>query len=451
MIKKLRFEKSFMKILLSLTIPIVLQNLVTASLNLLDSVMVGKLGESEISAVGLSNQFYMIFFYTVSGVGMGASIFMSQLWGKKDTRKICEFLDLSLLISVIVALIFASIAFFFPEKIIHIFLKDKIVTALGSSYLKIVAISYILTAITTSYNIALRSTEQTKLPMYGSIIGIFINMILNYMFIFGKFGAPKMGVSGAALGTVISRVIELLFILFVIYRFNNIVATRFISLKQITLKKIVEFFKIASPVIINDVIWIIGISFYSKAYAKLGVNATATMQIANTINNMFNIFGTGIGVASAIMIGNSIGAGKKEEAHKISLDISKLGVIFGIIMALFFYFISPFMVKVFKISSETAYNLDIILKIMALFIPARFYAIIQIIGTLRGGGDVIYATFIEFLGIWGVGIPLAFISLHLIPTLSITTLYLIICMEEIIKCVIAYPRVISYKWIKNLV
>ncbi|MGL5902969.1 MAG: MATE family efflux transporter, partial [Cetobacterium sp.] len=389
--------------------------------------------------------------HTVAGVGMGASIFMSQLWGKKDIKKIHEFLDISLIISVIVSALFCAAAVFFPENIIHIFLKDPVVTALGVSYLRIVSVSYLLSSITLAYSMALRSTAQTKVPMYASIIGIAFNGLLNYLFIFGKFGAPKMGVAGAALGTTISRTMELGFILFMIYKYDNIIATNFSSLKELSIQKFKAFFKIASPVIFNDIMWVLGISTYSIAYSKLGVNATATMQIAITVNNMFNIFGIGIGVASAIIIGNKIGEGKKQEAYDTSIKISQFGVMIGLVIAVLFYFLSPMFVGVFKISPETAKNVVTVLKTMAIFIPARFYAIIQVIGTLRGGGDVVYAIAVEMIGIWIVGIPLAFAAIHFIPGLSITHLYFVICLEEFIKCVLTYPRVTSYKWIKSLV
>nr|WP_307775474.1 MATE family efflux transporter [uncultured Cetobacterium sp.] len=451
MLQKFKFEKSFLKMLMALAIPIILQSLVTASLNLLDNVMVGKLGESEIASVGLSNQFYMIFYYSVAGVGMGASIFMSQLWGKRDINKIHEFLDLSLLISLLVSIFFASIAVIFPENIIHIFLKDPRVTELGVSYLRIVAASYIFSSITLSYSMALRSTGQTKIPMYGSFVGIIFNGILNYLFIFGKFGFPQMGVAGAALGTTISRLMELSFVLFMVYCRHNIIATKFHGIKTITLNKLREFFKIASPVIFNDIMWILGISTYSIAYAQLGINATATMQIAITVNNMFNIFGIGIGAASAIIIGNKIGERKTDEAHYLSIKISQFGVVIGIVIGAAFYIISPLVVGLFKVTPETAKNVIIVLKIMACFIPIRFYAIIQVIGTLRGGGDVVYAIATEMIGIWFIGIPMAFAAIHFIPGLTITTLYFIICLEEIAKCMITYPRVISHKWIKSLV
>lgn len=451
MLKFFKFEKSFLKMLMALAIPIILQSLINSSLNLLDNIMVGKLGEAEISSVGLANQYYMIFLYSVTGIGMGASILMSQLWGKRDVKRIHEFLELSLVLSIIVSIFFALGAFFFPEKIIHIFLKDPIVTKLGVGYLKIVSISYVLSSITLSYSMALRSTGQTKLPMYGSIIGICFNAILNYLFIFGKFGFPKLGVSGAAIGTTVSRTFELGFLLVMIYGLNNVIATKFHGLKNLTKEKISKFFKIASPVIFNDVMWISGISTYTVAYAKLGTNATATMQIAITINNMFNIFGIGIAAASAIIIGNKIGEQKSDEAYHLSLKISRFGVVLGMIIGLIFFIITPLIVSVFKVSPETHRNVITVLRIMAFFIPIRFYAIIQVIGTLRGGGDILYAITTELIGIWCIGIPLAFLSIHFIPNLSITTLYFIVCLEEIVKCFITFPRVITHKWIKNLV
>ena len=175
------------------------------------------------------------------------------------------------------------------------------------------------------------------------------------------------------------------------------------------------------------------------------------MQIAITINNMFNIFGIGIAAASAIIIGNKIGEQKSDEAYHLSLKISRFGVVLGMIIGLIFFIITPLIVSVFKVSPETHRNVITVLRIMAFFIPIRFYAIIQVIGTLRGGGDILYAITTELIGIWCIGIPLAFLSIHFIPNLSITTLYFIVCLEEIVKCFITFPRVITHKWIKNLV
>lgn len=448
MLKKL--DRVFIKTLMVLAIPIILQSLVTASLNLLDNLMIGSLGENEIAAVGISNQFYMLYYYTVMGITLGAGIFMSQFWGKKDTSSIHKFLGISLVVGMISTIFFAVVAFFFPENIMKIFTDDNIVIIEGVAYLKMVALSYIFTTISLAYAAALRSVGQTKIPMYGSLVGLIFNGILNYIFIFGKFGAPVMGVAGAALGTTISRFMELLFIIFIIYRNKNVVAGNISELLNFDLHLVKRYFITAIPVIFNDVMWIAGITAYFVAYSKLGTNATATMQIANTINNVFNIFGIGIASASAILIGNKIGAGKEEDAKEDSTKISLFSTLLGVIIGVLFFLLAPFIAMLFKITPETYRNVILVLRVMAVVLPLRFFGITQIIGVLRGGGDVMYAIITELVAVWLIGVPLSFVGAIYFKS-SITIVYILVCLEEVFKVVATYPRLRSGKWIKNLV
>ena len=445
-----KLDKKFIKTLMLLAIPIILQSLVTASLNLLDNLMIGSLGENEIAAVGISNQFYMLYYYTIMGITLGAGIFMSQFWGKKDVTSIHKFLGISLVVGMISTIFFAILAFFFPEMIMKIFIDENIVIEQGVAYLKMVALSYIFTTISLAYAAALRSIGQTKIPMYGSLVGLVFNGILNYIFIFGKFGAPVMGVAGAALGTTVSRFMELAFILFIIYKNKNVVAGKISQLLDFNFDLVKRYFITATPVVFNDVMWIAGITAYFIAYSKLGINATATMQIANTINNVFNIFGIGIASASAILIGNKIGAGKEEDAKKDAIKISVFGVLIGIIIGIFFFFLSPFIAMLFKITPETYENLIFVLKVMAIILPLRFFGITQIIGVLRGGGDVMYAIITELVAVWLIGVPLSFIG-AVYFNLPITIVYILVCLEEPFKAIATYPRLRSGKWIKNLV
>ena len=448
MLKKL--DRVFIKTLMVLAIPIILQSLVTASLNLLDNLMIGSLGENEIAAVGISNQFYMLYYYTVMGITLGAGIFMSQFWGKKDTSSIHKFLGISLVVGMISTIFFAVVAFFFPESIMKIFTDDNIVIVEGVAYLKMVALSYIFTTISLAYAAALRSVGQTKIPMYGSLVGLIFNGILNYIFIFGKFGAPVMGVAGAALGTTISRFMELLFIIFIIYKNKNVVAGNISELLNFDLHLVKRYFITAIPVIFNDVMWIAGITAYFVAYSKLGTNATATMQIANTINNVFNIFGIGIASASAILIGNKIGAGKEEDAKEDATKISLFSTLLGVIIGVLFFLLAPFIAMLFKITPETYRNVILVLRVMAVVLPLRFFGITQIIGVLRGGGDVMYAIITELVAVWLIGVPLSFVGAIYFKS-SITIVYILVCLEEVFKVVATYPRLRSGKWIKNLV
>ena len=445
-----KLDKKFIKTLMLLAIPIILQSLVTASLNLLDNLMIGSLGENEIAAVGISNQFYMLYYYTIMGITLGAGIFMSQFWGKKDVTSIHKFLGISLVVGMISTIFFAILAFFFPEMIMKIFIDENIVIEQGVAYLKMVALSYIFTTVSLAYAAALRSIGQTKIPMYGSLVGLVFNGILNYIFIFGKFGAPIMGVAGAALGTTISRFMELAFILFIICKNKNVVAGKISQLLDFNFDLVKRYFITATPVVFNDVMWIAGITAYFIAYSKLGINATATMQIANTINNVFNIFGIGIASASAILIGNKIGAGKEEDAKEDAVKISVFGVLVGIIIGILFFVLAPFIAMLFKITPETYNNVIFVLRIMAIVLPLRFFGITQIIGVLRGGGDVMYAIVTELVAVWLIGVPLSFVGAVYFK-LPITIVYILVCLEEPFKAIATYPRLRSGKWIKNLV
>lgn len=449
--KSIKKDLDFYKMLMSLAIPIVLQNLLVASLNLLDSIMVGNLGEKAIASVGIANQYYMLFYNTAHGFIMGAGIFVAQYWGKKDIKNIYKFMGLSLIFAMAVTLLFLGGAIFFPKNIMEIFTKDSEVIELGKSYLLIVAPSYILTIITLNYEMALRGTGNTKIPMYASLIGLIFNGVLNYIFIFGKFGMVKLGVFGAGLGTLIARCFELGFILYKIYIADkNIVAGKLKEMFDIEKSMITTFLKTALPVVFNDMMWIGGLTVYFLAFSKLGTTATATMQISNTVNNVFNIFGIGIALAGGVIVGNRIGAQEEERAKTEAKKISTFSVMLGIIIGIIFFIISPYVVKLFSIEDETKKSIVAVLRIMAIVLPVRFFGIMQIIGILRGGGDVVFAILTEVVAVWAVGVPMSFLGV-LYFDFPIEYVYAMSCLEEPFKALATLPRLFSGKWIKNLV
>lgn len=451
MLINLKKDRIFFKNLLILAIPIILQNLIGASLNLLDNLMIGSLGENAIASTGIANQYYMLYYNTTNGIVMGAGIFMAQYWGKKDVKSIYKFMGISLLFSLITAILFVLGGVFFSENIMGVFTKEMIVSDLGKNYLAAVAPSYIFTSISLSYAMALRSAGYTKIPMYASLIGLIFNGVLNYIFIFGKFGIPALGVTGAALGTTVARFMEMSFILHTIYiRDKNIIAGKINEMFVFSKDLVNKFIKTATPVVFNDVMWIAGITVYFIAYSKLGTNATATMQISNTINNAFNIFAIGIAIASSIVIGNKIGAGKEKEAKEVAIKINIFGVFLGIIIGAIFFIASPFIPLMFKITPETKANVITVLKIMSILVPVRFFGIVQIIGVLRGGGDVVYAILVELIAVWGIGVPLSFIGAVYLDY-PITIVYALTCLEEPFKMLSTIPRLLSGKWIRNLV
>ena len=208
-------DKKFLLTIMTLILPIALQNLISSSLNMVDNVMIGKLGETSIAAVGLVNQYFFIFMLCLSGINAGAGIFIAQFWGRKDIRNIRRMLGLELILSTLAAVLFGLVAFLSPQSIIKIFTSDAEVVALGSSYIKVISITFFITGISMAYSTVLRCMGIAKPPMYASLLGIIVNAFLNWVFIFGNLGFQARGVVGAALATSIARTIEMAFILVV--------------------------------------------------------------------------------------------------------------------------------------------------------------------------------------------------------------------------------------------
>ncbi|NLJ58235.1 MAG: MATE family efflux transporter, partial [Tissierellia bacterium] len=289
-----------------------IQNLVTSSLNMADTVMVGKLGEVEIAAVGIANQYFFIFTMILTGLCGGCSVFISQYWGKKDYTNIKRMLGLGLLSALFISIVFMAVGFISPETIISVFNKDAIVIDLGGRYLFIVLFSYVFTAVTFVYGYSLRSIGNTVAPLIVNIVALLSNVFLNYVLIFGKLGAPALGVEGAALATLISRVIEAIVLVILVYLDKGVFAAKASELLDLTMDFFKKSYRIILPVLLNDVLWAMASLIYSVVYGRMGTGATAAIQICNTVNNMFMVVTFGMASASAIMVGNSIGQGKEE-------------------------------------------------------------------------------------------------------------------------------------------
>lgn len=443
-------DKRFMSTILTLALPITIQSFITSSLNLVDNLMIGSLGEASIASVGLANQFFFIFMLCLSGINAGASVFMSQYWGKKDVKSIYKVLGLDITIGFITSLVFAVGALVFSEGIMTILSNDSEVIVLGATYLKVISISFIFTNFTQAYSSALRSTEQPKVPMYASLIGVLTNAILNWIFIFGNLGMPEMGVGGAALATTLARALEMIYVVAMVYIKKNVVAAKIKELFNLNMQFVKTYFKTSYSVIINELVWSLGMTAYSVAYAQMGTGAVATMQIATTLNNMFMVFCIGLASAAAIMIGNKIGAGEEDEARDYSKKLGILSPIVGLILGVVIWICAPLVLKPFNVTPETYEDSIKVLRVMALFCAIRTYNIVMIVGIFRGGGDTTYSMLVQAGTVWLFAVPVAFIG-AIFLSVPIYVVYFLICLEEIVKIVFEFARLKSGKWLNNVV
>lgn len=442
-------DGQFYKTMLKIALPIALQNLILASLNMVDVMIIGGLGEQAIAAVGLANQYFFLLNLLLFGVASGSSIFTAQYWGNQDIPNIKRVLGVCLLTGIAASLVFTIGGIVFPEHILKIFSKDLEVIYMGGQYLKIIALSYIVTSITFSYSFVLRSTRQVKVPMFVSMIALGINTFLNYVLVYGYLGFPALGVRGSAIGTVIARFVEVILMLTIVYTQKFVVAANISELTTLSFSFIKRFFKITTPVIINESVWALGVSLYAVVYARMGTEVIASTNISGTIERIAWVVFMGLGHSCAVMIGNKIGEGKQEEVFSYAKRFLILGPSLAVLLGIFVVFSSGWILSFYKISPLVYEYAHKNLYVFAFILWQRVINFIIIIGILRSGGDTKFSLVIDLGGVWFVGVPMAFIGGWLLH-LPIYWVYAMISLEETFKLLLGIPRVISKKWVNNL-
>lgn len=443
-------NREFYKILFGLALPIIVQNFITAFLNMVDTVMVGKLGEVEIASVGVANQYFFFFNLLVLGICSGGGIFISQFWGKKDKKNIRKILGVNIMSGVTIAVIMSLIALLIPETIISLFNKDPKVIYFGSQYLKTIAISYIFTAITLSYSISLRCIGEAIVPMTISGIALITNMFFNYGLIFGHFGLPELGVRGAATATVIARFVECSILLIYIYTKKGILAASIKEMMDVNIKFINKIYRTIASVVFNEACWGLAMLMYAAIYGRISTKAIAAIQICTTVQNLFMVVTLGVANASAVMIGNKIGEGKEEEGKRYAKRFTKMGIILGIILGSSMALSAPLILKLFNISKEVMTSSLLILYITSIIMVMRVFNAVIIVGVLRGGGDAKYALMAEAVMMWLIGLPLTLIAAFVIK-LPVHIVASMAGIEEFGKFILSFKRVKSNKWIRNVI
>lgn len=444
-------NKRFYKILISLCIPIIIQNLISTSVNVIDTVMISSLGEISVASIGVANQFFFLFNMSLAGITGGAGVFISQFFGKSDVNNIRKVTGFSTILAFILSLIFFIPALAIPTQIINIFSYDPEVIKQCSEYFSIVVFCYPLIAISTVFSMGSRGVRNPKLGMFCSAIALFVNIILNYGLIFGNLGLPTMGVKGAALATVIARIIELILIIGYVYFLKKDYILRFTikDLKNINSEFLNPLIAKSLPIFLNDSLWAVGTALYSIAYSKAGTSAIAASQIATSTGNFFIMTAVCIANGAAIMIGNELGADNIKRAinyaKKFSILVFLAGLAFGVLLILNI----PLLLKIFTVSDTLAPDIKKIFFIMGILMALKSFNVLLIIGILRSGGDTKYALFLELGCMWLVSIPLTFIAA--LKGAPIYILVLLTYSEEFVKFIFGIPRALSKKWATNIV
>jgi putative MATE family efflux protein len=444
-------NKSLIQKILKIGLPIAIQNFVGTLLNLVDNMMIGSRGEAALAAVSVSNRIFFILIITLFGAYSGLGIYTAQYWGKKDIVNIRKIMGMAFTIGLLLSTLFTIGTLFFPAELIGLFLRDKIVIEKGASYLSIAAFTYIPVAIAYVYSYTSRSVHMTKFPMAASIIALSINTFLNYLLINGNWGMPELGVKGAAIATLIARIVELFLLIAIIYKSkDHPLAGKFKEFFSFNLAMFKHVIKTAFPVIINESAWVVGVSVYFIAYGFLGTAAIASAQVALTISDLIWAFLIGMGNATAVLVGNQLGANKIESAFSVARRLVKMEFVVTLFLAALYAAFGYLIAGLFGLTDETKAIATKCIYVTAAFIPIRQLAFVYIVGILRSGGDTRFCMFLDIGMVWFLGIPVAFFAV-LVLKLPIYWAMALINIEELLKVIIARRRFLSRKWINVLI
>ena len=442
-------DRAFLTQLYRLAAPIALQNLLTASLSMVGSVMVGQLGDATIAAVGLAGQVAFLLTLILFGIGSGSAMFTAQLWGNKDIVSMRKVLGLCLTMGLGVAGLFLFSCELFPSWIIGIFTIDPQVIKLGSEYLRIFAWAFPFFSITSGFAAVLRSIGEVKLPMLVTVSALALNIALSYILIFGTFGFPALGIHGAAISAVIARVSECVALVLITYWKKYPVAAKISELLGLDLGFFVKIFKPVFPVILNELMWSLAVTVYNVVYAHIGTPSIAAMNIVGTVDNLALVPFFGLSNAIAIISGHKIGAGEKDAAYRDVGRTLGLTVVFSLLVCGVVLAIKGPVIGLYKITPDVALYSNRALIILALWMIVRSQNMILVVGMMRSGGDTRYSLFLDGVIIWILGAPMAVLG-GLVLHLPVYWVYLMVMSEEFTKCILGLRRYFSHKWIHDL-
>ena len=442
-------KDNFYKKLTTLAVPIVLQSLIASSLNLIDNLMIGQLGEVSIAAVGLANQVYFLSALFIIGICGGASIFFSQYWGKKNLEDIHKTLGVALMLAVLTSAVFTIGASIFPAFVMGIYSADSKVIAEGTQYITIAALTYVPFAISSAFYAVFRSTGRTRIPLFVSAIALGINTFLNYMLILGNLGMPALGVKGAAIATLAARLIEMAVIVFVAYFGKNNLGAKLKEMFSFSFEFFKKLMRKMALVIVNDGVWGIGTTGYAIIYARMSTDSIASMNIVNTLFNLLFIFAMGIGSGLSIMVGNSLGADKFEQAKRYAHKGIIAAVICGVFVALVMLAFRDGILSLYNIKEDVLQNTKSVTNILMFTMPIVCFEFTVFIGVLRSGGDTMFCAVVDVGALFIAGLPLAFLGAFVFD-LSLPLVYLLARSESIARALISYIRYKTNKWVKNV-
>ena len=442
-------EKDFFKSVFAITLPIALQNVISFGVNAMDSIMLGSLGDIAVSGANLGGQPFFLMSMAAFGLAGGGNVLISQYWGKGDKEVIRKVMRISMLAVTVLAVLVSLVCFFFPYQVMALYTNEAEVQAAAAGYLKVISTGFVFYAIANNYMSSLRAVENVKMSTIVYGMSFFVNVFFNYMFIFGKFGAPRMGVVGAAMGTLIARIFEFICITIYMYTAEKKIGYRMHCMFKLDKALIPDFVHHALPVVGNEMIWGLGATATSMIMGRIGSTFVAANSITNVIAQLAQVFIFGISNAAAVLCGKTIGEGDRQRAQKTANTLLLLTFGFGLIGSVVILALRNPFLSIYDITpqaKDAAYNM---MMVLALIQPIMAIDITCIMGILRGGGDTKLGLALDGCGMWLCNIPMGILT-GLILKIPPMWIFLAMRCDSFIKIFIEIKRISSGVWIRTV-
>lgn len=456
--RKLFGTKAFYSRLMALILPIMIQNGITNFVNMLDNVMVGRVGTLQMTGVAVSNQLIFVFNLCVFGAVSGAGIFGAQFFGKGDHKGLRDTFRFKIIFCTAITLFCMGLFFFCGEELINLYLKGETNTAdaaaslgFAKGYINIMLIGLIPYTISQCYSSTLRETGQAVLPMISGLAAVGVNLGLNYILIFGKFGVPALGVNGAAIATVISRFVE--FLILALWTGLNSGKNKFIigAFKSLKVPGALckQIFIRGLPLMLNETLWAAGIATLNQCYSVKGIDVVAANNISQTFWNVFSVAFLSVGVAIGIVLGQLLGSGKTDKAMETASQLITFSVLISIAVGVIYGLVAKFIPLAYNTTNEVRSLATWLMQISALAMPLEAFVNAAYF-TLRSGGKIITTFLFDCCFVWIISVPVAFILCNF-TSINILPIYAISQGLNLIKCVLGFIFVKKGAWIRNIV
>ncbi len=440
---------SFYRTVIALVVPMALQNLINVGVTAADVIMLGAVGEDALSGASLAGQVQYIMTLFLFGLTSGATVLTAQYWGKGDKDAIEKILGIAVKTAVFVTALFTAAALVVPGLLLRIFTSDPVVIAEGIKYLRIVAFTYVMIGITQAYLYIMRSVERVIVATVVYLLSLVCNIIMNSIFIFGLFGLPAMGVSGAALGTLCARILEVVLVAGYARFFNKDIKLRLRYVIHTDKVLFGDFMKYALPVVINEVMWGLGTAANTAILGHMGSPVVAANSVAQVARQLATVVSFGLSSAAAIYLGKTIGEKKMEHARAYAKRFIGLSLIMGVLGGAVILIASPVASAFLSLSAEAKDYLRIMFFVMSYFVIGQALNTTMVVGIFRSGGDTRFGLILDVSTMWCCSILLGFLAAFVFK-LSVPVVYMILMSDEIIKIPITSWRYRSCKWLRDV-